>query len=733
MSDLSALINKIGDLERRLKAMERSAQLGHSTITDGDDDAVPVVPAILAGKDASTQVAAAIRQIATEIATADGNVTIYYEDPADPSELEVGDLLIQGQAAFSWDGSQWVSQSLTDAMLDSLIAAQNAQDTADGKIETYWQPTPPPTGNSGDLWFDESRGNKPHVWDGGWSALPMGQGALDLGVVANTIRDPSFKDGSRTPPATYWTINGPDAGTGENFITCAAPGEIARWSVGKDIPCEEGRAVRYVCKIRKFGPANGAARLSLNITLTDGSVTYRIFDVATEDLSTDWQTFENTSVVPAGTEKIELILATLDQTAGTISFMHPELQVLWSQVQSADFTPGESGWALDAETTQVNNLSVLNDVGATSVSADTILLDGEDLATDIIEPLPKGGVAFGSSASGSHAGNIAGVERGLFRMTPGAIAAGHIYRNHLRFTFACADQPAAWDFWIYYTTDGTEPSTGSPILDGSLTRVNTLTYMTQDVQIHNYFAFGSTIDTLRFKLVGQRVAGTTYGWIIQNEADRRLQWMVEDLSARSTMTQAIAQILKGGGLVEDPAPPPPDPPDPPSTYKKSWYATWARSYDQNNGTRDGDDTSDLYQGYVSGTHGNTKSLFGFDDADIRSKLSGATIKNVQLTFKVKHAYWGKGARAVIRSHDYSSKPSSYNESRVFTSFTDGSTVRKSGRTYTVTLDNSVGNNFKSGAVRGLGFGPGGSTSRDWYAYMYGAGSGRPRLTITYSK
>ncbi|WP_143287111.1 phage tail spike protein, partial [Caenibacillus caldisaponilyticus] len=51
----------------------------------------------------------------------------------------------------------------------ALQDAAKAQATADGKITSFYQPDPPETASEGDLWFDTNDGNKPYIWqNGGW-------------------------------------------------------------------------------------------------------------------------------------------------------------------------------------------------------------------------------------------------------------------------------------------------------------------------------------------------------------------------------------------------------------------------------------------------------------------------------------------------------------------------------------------------------------------------------------
>lgn len=107
-----------------------------------------------------TGITYAISSAADAQATADGKIVTFYQ--ASPPVAEaIGDLWIDSDDSnklYRWNGSSWISAR--DAGITAAIAAAaNAQATADGKIETFYQTTMP-TGTEGDLWFDTDDGNK---------------------------------------------------------------------------------------------------------------------------------------------------------------------------------------------------------------------------------------------------------------------------------------------------------------------------------------------------------------------------------------------------------------------------------------------------------------------------------------------------------------------------------------------------------------------------------------------
>jgi phage minor structural protein len=104
-------------------------------------------------------------------ALADGKVTTYYQD-SEPTGSE-GDLWLDtndGNKLYRYDGSDWVAVQDT-AIQTALDNAQNALDTADGKIVSFYQTTAPGSASEGDLWIDTDDKNKLYRYtSGSWVA-----------------------------------------------------------------------------------------------------------------------------------------------------------------------------------------------------------------------------------------------------------------------------------------------------------------------------------------------------------------------------------------------------------------------------------------------------------------------------------------------------------------------------------------------------------------------------------
>lgn len=154
-----------------------------------------------------------------------------------------------------------------------------------------------------------------------------------------------------------------------------------------------------------------------------------------------------------------------------------------------------------------------------------------------------------------------------------------------------------------------------------------------------------------------------------------------------------------------------------------YSAGYAASYQQDGDKRS--DTSDLYQGYYSGTNGNQKSMAGF--AAISPDWAGATITKVEAYFYFEHWTPAGGGTAVIGSYTGGSEPGSWPSSGVDSNRSSAAFDRGEGKYVNIT---SWGKGFATGSLRALVLGPGPSTAGGYYGYATGTGSNRPKLRIT---
>ncbi|MBD1373710.1 phage tail protein [Hazenella sp. IB182357] len=165
-------------------------------------------------------------------------------------------------------------------------------------------------------------------------------------------------------------------------------------------------------------------------------------------------------------------------------------------------------------------------------------------------------------------------------------------------------------------------------------------------------------------------------------------------------TGKINVVVKEGGILggsltfpttEPPAPPPPTK----KTYAYTWSATYTKSWRTRYGWRS--DNNNIYQGQY-GSWGNHKGLAFFDSADIRSKLSGKTIKSVQLYFyRVKGG--ANSAQSInVYTHNYTGKPSG--EPAITIKKTNAGKIAVN-RGVWLTLPNSAGENLRDSTAKGI--------------------------------
>jgi len=119
------------------------------------------------------EIAQAIADASTAQSTADGKVKTWYQGtaPTGLGAIDVGDLWVDTSdenKLHRWSGSSWVDIRDT-GIAQALSDAANAQSTADGKIVSWWQNTPPAglgASDVGDIWFDTNDNNRPWRWSG---------------------------------------------------------------------------------------------------------------------------------------------------------------------------------------------------------------------------------------------------------------------------------------------------------------------------------------------------------------------------------------------------------------------------------------------------------------------------------------------------------------------------------------------------------------------------------------
>lgn len=162
----------------------------------------------------------------------DTKTTIFYQ-ANQPTAHSIGDIWYDVDASpvkiYRWDGNAWTDIT-TSALSAALTAAADAQSTADGKIRTFAQTSPPTgmtAGDVGDLWVDTDDNNKLYRWSGTqWVSVQDG----NIASMASSILNIQNSLGSKT--TIFYQMSAPTAtAVGDIWYDIdASPVAIYRWN-----------------------------------------------------------------------------------------------------------------------------------------------------------------------------------------------------------------------------------------------------------------------------------------------------------------------------------------------------------------------------------------------------------------------------------------------------------------------------------------------------------------------
>lgn len=94
----------------------------------------------------------------------------------------------------------------------------------------------------------------------------------------------------------------------------------------------------------------------------------------------------------------------------------------------------------------------------------------------------------------------------------------------------------------------------------------------------------------------------------------------------------------------------------PTKKRKTWNATWGRAYNPVRGPESG---ALLRYGNYDSTWGNRRIMLGFDDADIRTALSGADVRSVELHMTNTDSWSHSGIDVHFGAHNRAAPPSGF--------------------------------------------------------------------------
>lgn len=129
--------------------------------------------------------------VRTDINVSDNATTTFRQDAEPATGMREGDTWFDtndGNKMYYYDGDNWVLVRDTD--IDAALGnAASAQSTADGKIVSFYETEMPASGTIGDLWFDTNDGNKLYRHNGSTFITTQDAGIANAITAAQEAQD----------------------------------------------------------------------------------------------------------------------------------------------------------------------------------------------------------------------------------------------------------------------------------------------------------------------------------------------------------------------------------------------------------------------------------------------------------------------------------------------------------------------------------------------------------------
>lgn len=360
-----------------------------------------------------------------------------------------------------------------------------------------------------------------------------------------------------------------------------------------------------------------------------------------------------------------------------------------------------------------------------------IYVAGESV-TDLIDAKPRGCIAIANSAPWTvDTANTSGTTALLcVRFDFSNLYDDRVYRFHLEYELVGTTTNDVFRTTVRYTTDGTDPTTASGILDGSEQRVTIPAGKRIRVQVDTEWRPAADYDRMKTIVVIQRSAGTGTALIELSDPNTSLRVSVEDIGRRSIATEnaGIAQKSKSAGA--------PDP-DPVVEFSDVYLSTWSRCWNSGGAYEVFSTDDDIRQGYWSDTSNNMLGWIGFDHAQIATDLTGANVLKVELA--LYYPWWENedGGHAVLGYHwsTATSAPAYDPTKDVLQALESSLWPRTAGYWLEIPeLGGFTNDGWRTGAIRGIAIGPGIDLTSLYCGYASGPLSAHPpMLRITYEK
>ena len=274
-------------------------------------------PSTYARGQSSSMAVAAIAAAAAAQDTADGKIDSFFQTTAPASGMALGDLWFDtddGNKQYRYNGSTWVV--VQDTAIGTAIAnAAGAQATADSKVRTFYAAsTATPTATGvGDLWYVTDLGLL-HRWSGSaWVKV----GDVSASVSTDYCPNPAFAQGFEYWSAgTQWyhETSGGYLGTRHATAGGSAGTPDSRLSSDRIFTVVPGEAYALSGMFASIG-ANGS--LNLGLLYLDGSGgSLGSGEVQLLGMTGTWARKKVVVIIPAGVTSARLTMARYNHTSG---------------------------------------------------------------------------------------------------------------------------------------------------------------------------------------------------------------------------------------------------------------------------------------------------------------------------------------------------------------------------------------------------------------------------------
>lgn len=348
-------------------------------------------------------------------------------------------------------------------------------------------------------------------------------------------------------------------------------------------------------------------------------------------------------------------------------------------------------------------------ISARKIITDQLTYKGEDMQV-VLDRASLGMVGWGQFNGNQLPATIAnGTERGLFEIAwePVGTRMYSVSCSPVQFTPNAGVATAAC-FRMRYTTDGSQPTTTSPILDQDFKPVLVNGSWTMSFQFADRLIGGFNGSYIRILF---SIACSNGNGLI-TELGQSPTFVVKDLGPAYPKAGVLSNQIGGGGGGSRP---------PVVTRKKYYTAIDRRSYKSDN-TLYNYDTGRMYQGPSPAGVGHLRSMAFF--GDMTADLSGATINDMQVYIYFDHWYNNSGGIAKVGLHGHTGAiPATFNWAGWI--LDSAGWPKPGGRWLSIPSQYWAG--FKSGAYRGITLG----VNTAGYEH-YGIANGSPQIYVQYT-